>query len=66
MNYNYYIADVFTDRLFNGAQIAVFPNADGLNHLQMTAIAKELNRLQIATARGKQWTATAVRNLLAR
>ena len=43
MNYNYYIADVFTDRLFNGAQIAVFPNADGLNHPQMTAIAKELN-----------------------
>jgi predicted PhzF superfamily epimerase YddE/YHI9 len=26
MNYNYYIADVFTRQIFNGAQIAVFPS----------------------------------------
>ena len=43
MNYHYYIADVFTDRIFNGAQIAVFPKADGLNAEKMAAIAKELN-----------------------
>lgn len=43
MNTNYYIADVFTDRLFNGAQIAVFPNADGLSRQQMTDVARELN-----------------------
>ena len=30
MKYNYYIADVFTRQIFNGAQIAVFPDADGL------------------------------------
>ena len=43
MNYNYYIADVFTNQLFNGAQVAVFPNAEGLEPLQMAKIAKELN-----------------------
>ncbi len=43
MKYNYYIADVFTDQIFNGAQVAVFPNADGLNILQMTKVASELN-----------------------
>ena len=31
MKYDYFIADVFTSQLFNGAQIAVFPIADGLN-----------------------------------
>lgn len=43
MKYAYYIADVFTDRIFNGAQIAVFPKADGLNAEKMASIAKELN-----------------------
>ena len=43
MNYNYYIADVFTRQIFNGAQIAVFPNADGLNNQQMKLVARELN-----------------------
>lgn len=43
MNYNYYIADVFTRQLFNGAQIAVFPNADGLGKEQMRLLARELN-----------------------
>jgi trans-2,3-dihydro-3-hydroxyanthranilate isomerase len=43
MNYNYYIADVFTSQIFNGAQIAVFPNADGLSNEQMQLLAKELN-----------------------
>ena len=43
MKYTYYIADVFTRQIFNGAQIAVFPNADGLNNQQMQLVARELN-----------------------
>ena len=43
MNYNYYIADVFTRQIFNGAQIAVFPNAEGLSDEQMRLLARELN-----------------------
>jgi len=40
---NYYIADVFTKQLFNGAQIAVFPHADGLSDDTMRLLARELN-----------------------
>ena len=43
MKYTYYIADVFTQQIFNGAQIAVFPQADGLNTEAMALIARELN-----------------------
>jgi len=43
MKYQYYIADVFTREIFNGAQIAVFPNADGLGDVEMQKIANELN-----------------------
>ena len=43
MNYNYYIADAFTSQIFNGAQIAVFPNADGLSDKQMQLLSRELN-----------------------
>lgn len=43
MKYNYYIADVFTGRIFNGAQVAVFPNADGLTETTMKLVARELN-----------------------
>ncbi|NOQ63738.1 MAG: PhzF family phenazine biosynthesis isomerase [Methyloprofundus sp.] len=43
MYYTYYIADVFTKTIFNGAQVAVFPHADGLNKKQMGFIARELN-----------------------
>jgi len=43
VNYNYYIADVFTRQIFNGAQIAVFANADGLSNQQMKLVARELN-----------------------
>lgn len=41
--YNYYIADAFTKTLFSGAQIAVFPNAEGLSKTLMQLIARELN-----------------------
>lgn len=43
MKLDYYIADVFTTQLFNGAQIAVFPKADGLNDATMKLLARELN-----------------------
>jgi trans-2,3-dihydro-3-hydroxyanthranilate isomerase len=35
--------DVFTDRRFEGNQLAVFPDARGLSALQMQTIAKEMN-----------------------
>jgi trans-2,3-dihydro-3-hydroxyanthranilate isomerase len=43
MKIDYYIADVFTTQLFNGAQIAVFPYADGLTDTTMKLLARELN-----------------------
>lgn len=36
-------ADVFTDRMFGGNQLAVFPRADGLDTPLMQSIARELN-----------------------
>ena len=48
MKYNYYIADVFTTQLFSGAQIAVFPHAQGLDQGQMQLIARELNLSETA------------------
>lgn len=43
MNYKYYISDIFTTQVFSGAQVAVFPDADGLSNKQMALVAKELN-----------------------
>lgn len=43
MQYTYYTADVFTRRLYSGAQIAVLPEAEGLDDTTMQAIAGELN-----------------------
>lgn len=43
MTYRYYTADVFTDKIFSGAQIAVFPHAESLTDEQMKLIARELN-----------------------
>jgi len=48
MKYKYYIADVFTDKPFDGAQIAVFPNADDLDQTQMQLLARELNLSETA------------------
>ena len=48
MQYHYYIADVFTEQPFNGAQIAVFPHADGLDQIHMQLIARELNLSETA------------------
>ncbi|MEI6702825.1 MAG: recombinase family protein [Deltaproteobacteria bacterium] len=35
-------------------------------NVSLQKIASELNKLNVQTARGKQWTATAVKNVLAR
>ncbi|MEN9577576.1 MAG: hypothetical protein RJA70_585 [Pseudomonadota bacterium] len=43
MRYRYYTVDAFTDRLFEGAQIAVLPDARGLNDATMQKIAREFN-----------------------
>jgi trans-2,3-dihydro-3-hydroxyanthranilate isomerase len=43
MRYRYYTVDAFTDRAFEGAQIAVFPDARGLNDTMMRKIAREFN-----------------------
>ena len=48
MPYKYFIADVFTEEPFNGAQIAVFPHADDLDQTQMQLIARELNLSETA------------------
>lgn len=43
MHLPFYTADVFTNRLFSGAQIAVLPNADNLTAAQMQLLAREFN-----------------------
>lgn len=41
--YRLVTVDVFTDRLFGGNQLAVFPDARGLSDAEMQALAAELN-----------------------
>jgi trans-2,3-dihydro-3-hydroxyanthranilate isomerase len=43
MKYSYYICDVFTDTRFGGNQLAVLPDARGLDDGQMQQIAREFN-----------------------
>ena len=43
MKPRYYICDVFTDQRFGGNQLAVLPDARGLNDTQMQQIAREFN-----------------------
>ena len=43
MKIQFYTADVFTSTPFHGAQIAVFPDAEGLDEGLMQSIAKEMN-----------------------
>ena len=48
MRYAFYTTDVFTDRIFGGNPLAVFPEAQGLNPAQMQRIAGELNLSETA------------------
>lgn len=41
--YSFYTLDVFTEQIFGGNPLAVFPEASGLDSEQMQAIAQELN-----------------------
>lgn len=41
--YSYFTVDVFTDEVFGGNPLAVFPHADGLTDRQMQTVARELN-----------------------
>jgi trans-2,3-dihydro-3-hydroxyanthranilate isomerase len=41
--YRFYTADVFTDTIFGGNQLAVLPDARGLSTEQMAAITREFN-----------------------
>lgn len=43
MRYRFLTADVFTDRIFGGNPLAVFPEAKGIDGDTMQATAKELN-----------------------
>jgi trans-2,3-dihydro-3-hydroxyanthranilate isomerase len=43
LKYKYYTADVFTDRPFGGNQLAVFPDARGIDDARMQQIAREFN-----------------------
>jgi trans-2,3-dihydro-3-hydroxyanthranilate isomerase len=41
--YAYFTLDVFTDRIFGGNPLAVFPDGSGLDTTQMQAVAREFN-----------------------
>lgn len=41
--YSFYTVDVFTEKIFGGNPLVVFPNAQGLNEKQMQQIAQEFN-----------------------
>lgn len=43
MRYRFLTVDVFTDRIFGGNPLAVFPDAQGLTDAQMQVVAREFN-----------------------
>jgi trans-2,3-dihydro-3-hydroxyanthranilate isomerase len=43
MRYRFYTADVFTDQVFGGNPLAVFPDARGLRAADMQRVAREFN-----------------------
>ncbi|BFM40828.1 PhzF family phenazine biosynthesis isomerase [Synechocystis sp. LKSZ1] len=43
MRYPFYTLDVFTDQIFGGNPLAVFPEAEGLSPAQMQKVAAEIN-----------------------
>ena len=43
MSYQFYTVDVFTNQIFGGNPLAVFPDAQGLETSQMQQIAREFN-----------------------
>ena len=61
MDIRFFITDVFTQQLFNGAQIAVVPDAAQLNDQQMQAIACEFNQSETVFIHKEDNAAYAVR-----
>lgn len=43
MSYSYFLLDVFSDQIFSGNQLAVFPDANDINPNIFQSIARELN-----------------------
>ncbi len=43
MSYRYHTVDVFTNEMFGGNQLAVFPEATGISEAQMMSITREFN-----------------------
>lgn len=43
MKFQFYVVDVFTEKNFEGNQLAVFPSAEGITDENMQKIAKEFN-----------------------
>jgi trans-2,3-dihydro-3-hydroxyanthranilate isomerase len=48
MRYRYYLCDIFTSTRFGGNQLAILPEAQGLNDKQMQNIAREFNLTETA------------------
>jgi trans-2,3-dihydro-3-hydroxyanthranilate isomerase len=48
MRYRFHTADVFTDRIFGGNPLAVFPDARGLDTRLMQAVTREINYSETA------------------
>lgn len=46
MEYQFYTTDVFTDQVFGGAPILVFPAAEGLDDKTMLSLAREMRHLE--------------------
>jgi hypothetical protein len=51
----FYTLDVFTDRLFGGNQLAVFPGAPELEAAVMQSIAREFNLSETVFVRHRRW-----------
>jgi trans-2,3-dihydro-3-hydroxyanthranilate isomerase len=61
MREKFHTLDVFTDQVFGGNPLAVFPNADGIAPETMQRIARELNLSETVFVTGAEGTSFAVR-----
>lgn len=61
MKKKFYQVDVFAERPYEGNPLAIFPDAHGLSHAQMQAIAREMNLSETAFVTGVNGNSYAVR-----
>ncbi len=62
MSFSYFLLDVFTDRLFSGNQLAVFPDASDIDPSLFQSIAREFNLSEtVFLLRSDQGTPPAMR-----